>query len=195
MARTISFDPQEVLSTVAKLFRQNGYDGTSMRDVQKVTGLAPTSLYAAFGNKEQLFEQALLRYREQLAAMTTEALGNPKDGLPLVQRYFEMVIANTCPKNACLMGRALMDGTTDRAAMVVHQTFQSLEGMRVEAFAAAPEQGQIHTDKKPLVLAQFAMAVSFGLQMQARRGIDKEEFADLVCLTMRSITQAAEATV
>ena len=87
MARPLTFDPAEVLATIAELFRQRGFASTSMRDVQKATGLAPTSPYAAFGNKDQLFEQALQHYRHQMESAMADALGDPEDGLPMVERF------------------------------------------------------------------------------------------------------------
>ena len=105
MPRSLSFDPQEVLATVAELFRQHGFADTSMRDVQKATGLAPTSLYAAFGNKEQLFEQALAHYRQQIQGQMAAMLGDPQDGLACIERYLNAVVEHACAKFGCLLGR------------------------------------------------------------------------------------------
>ncbi len=43
-------------------FWQNGYSRTSMSDLAKMSGMAKPGLYATFGDKEVLFERALLHY-------------------------------------------------------------------------------------------------------------------------------------
>ena len=46
------------------LFWQKGYEGASLADLTGALAINKTSLYAAFGNKEEFFKQALLRYQE-----------------------------------------------------------------------------------------------------------------------------------
>ncbi|MCV0424545.1 MAG: TetR/AcrR family transcriptional regulator [Roseibium sp.] len=53
---------KEALHSVMIAFWQNGYSSTSMNDLADVSGMAKPGLYAAFGDKEALFEKALLHY-------------------------------------------------------------------------------------------------------------------------------------
>ena len=57
-------DAKDALQSVMIAFWQNGYAGTSMNDLSEVSGMAKPGLYAAFGDKEALFERALLHYFE-----------------------------------------------------------------------------------------------------------------------------------
>ncbi len=49
------FDKDEALEKAMKLFWTRGYDGTSMAEIIETLGINKPSLYAAFGNKEELF--------------------------------------------------------------------------------------------------------------------------------------------
>jgi TetR/AcrR family transcriptional regulator, transcriptional repressor for nem operon len=59
MARPRAFDESVVLSQARALFANQGYNGTSIDDLVKATGLLRGSLYKAFGSKRNLFELLL----------------------------------------------------------------------------------------------------------------------------------------
>ena len=59
MARPRAFDEHVVLSQARTLFANQGYNGTSVDDLVKATGLLRGSLYKAFGSKRNLFELVL----------------------------------------------------------------------------------------------------------------------------------------
>ncbi|MGV8875053.1 MAG: TetR/AcrR family transcriptional regulator [Rhodococcus sp. (in: high G+C Gram-positive bacteria)] len=61
MGRTRSFDEATVVASAAERFRSNGYEGTSLDDLLRATGLHRGSLYQAFGSKRGLFLAALTR--------------------------------------------------------------------------------------------------------------------------------------
>ncbi len=46
---------EQVMQCAAVLFAQNGYDGTSIRDIAAAVGMLPGSLYHHFASKEDLF--------------------------------------------------------------------------------------------------------------------------------------------
>ena len=66
MVRTRSFDPATALSVAVDVFASKGYAETSMEDLVKATGVSRYGLYGTFGNKRELFEQALERFAERM---------------------------------------------------------------------------------------------------------------------------------
>src|SRR5437868_11723100 len=73
--RPRSFDRQEALCAALRVFREHGYEGTSMTDLQEALGgLSPPSIYAAFGSKEQLFKEATDLYHTKLRAAAGRAM-------------------------------------------------------------------------------------------------------------------------
>lgn len=71
MGRPPTFDRAEVVRSAAAAFLETGYEGTSIDDLVRRTGIHRGSLYQAFGSKRGLFLTAL---RQTLTPDTTDAL-------------------------------------------------------------------------------------------------------------------------
>lgn len=56
------------------VFWQQGYEAASLTDLTSAMGINRTSMYAAFGNKAELFRKALERYTRGPAAYGVRAL-------------------------------------------------------------------------------------------------------------------------
>ncbi len=64
MGRPREFDIDEALDCALHVFWSKGYEGTSIAELTEAMGITRPSLYAAFGNKEELFRKALDKYVE-----------------------------------------------------------------------------------------------------------------------------------
>ena len=64
-----------------RLFWEHGYEQTSIADLTLELGISATSLYAAFGDKQTLFEEAVDRYEASPESVTTVGLAgtNPHE--------------------------------------------------------------------------------------------------------------------
>lgn len=86
MPKTVQFDEQQILKNLRFLFREKGYNGTTLKDLCKTTKLNPGSLYNSFGNKDQLFILALESYNEiainrRIEKYLNTEIGSPFSGL------------------------------------------------------------------------------------------------------------------
>jgi AcrR family transcriptional regulator len=75
--RTRQFVVDEALDRALEVFWAHGYDGATLPELTRAMGINRPSLYAAFGNKEQLFRKALGRYQTGPMSSLTEALRQP----------------------------------------------------------------------------------------------------------------------
>src|SRR2546428_9978457 len=75
--RTRQFDADEALDRALEVFWARGYEGATLPELTRAMGINRPSLYAAFGNKEQLFRKALDRYQTGPMSFLTEALRKP----------------------------------------------------------------------------------------------------------------------
>lgn len=58
-------------------FWEAGYEGSSMQNLVDRMGISRQSLYDTYGNKRELFEAALARYRDEVIEPAIEALNDP----------------------------------------------------------------------------------------------------------------------
>src|SRR5688572_995278 len=77
MGRHREFDVEKALDAVVRVFWRKGYEGASYADLTKAAGVERPALYAAFGNKEELFRRALARYYERYLHYVPEAMELP----------------------------------------------------------------------------------------------------------------------
>ena len=75
--RTRKFDADEALGRAMEVFWTRGYEGATLPELTAAMGINRPSLYAAFGNKEQLFRKVLDRYRDGPTAFVAIALKEP----------------------------------------------------------------------------------------------------------------------
>jgi len=100
MARA-QFDRNEVIDKSIDLFWENGFSASSMKEVVQVTGLKPGSLYLAFGNKEGLFREALVRYAQQRKAQMRGVLDNAQSVGEGICSILEAVVQESTKENYC----------------------------------------------------------------------------------------------
>jgi TetR/AcrR family transcriptional regulator, transcriptional repressor for nem operon len=60
--RPREFDVDQVVAAAKDLFWERGYQGSTLSDLETAAGLKRSSLYQAFGTKEELFDEALDLY-------------------------------------------------------------------------------------------------------------------------------------
>src|SRR6516225_6652522 len=75
--RPTGFDTDRALDVAMRLFWERGYEGTSMADLSSAMGIHPSSIYAAFGDKQELFALAAKRYADIPAQYMVRALEQP----------------------------------------------------------------------------------------------------------------------
>ncbi len=63
MGRQRKFDEEDILFRAMELFWIRGYEATSIQHLETHLGVGKRSLYNTFGNKENLFIEALKRYQ------------------------------------------------------------------------------------------------------------------------------------
>ena len=94
------YDVDSLLAVAVAVFTERGYDGTSMEDLARASGLSKSSLYHHIDSKEQLLRLALERAVEPLFAVTQEpgaVDGRAIDRLEHVVRREVEVLAERLP--------------------------------------------------------------------------------------------------
>ena len=105
MARPRSFDEAEVLAAVMTTFWRRGYNATTTRGLEEISGVGIRSLANTFGDKDSLFLKALRRYREGTENSIAQLFNPPS--VDAVVGFFEALSSPVEPENplncGCLM--------------------------------------------------------------------------------------------
>lgn len=187
MGRRREFDTEKALDAVLAVFWAKGYEGASYADLTAATGVARPGLYAAFGNKEEMFLKALDRYDALFMGFFSHALLEPSSAA-VVRRFLEgsaEVQTGSCTPRGFGINGALAgsdEGEAIRLRLVSRRG--GGEQRLAERFATARDEGDLRPEADPLALARFVMAVSQGMAVQAKAGATREQLLELVDLVL-----------
>jgi TetR/AcrR family transcriptional regulator, transcriptional repressor for nem operon len=73
MARTLEFDYTTALERATRLFWENGYPNTSLRDLLKKMGIGEGSFYNTLKSKKNAYLECLKHYNETVNLRRAEA--------------------------------------------------------------------------------------------------------------------------
>lgn len=165
MGRQKTYDRDTVLEKAMKLFWKQGYEGTSLDEIVKTTGLNRFSLYKEFGGKMGLFGETLHRYLTDFQEISGVLEEQPL-GLANIRAYLKRLAG------ARFLHGCFMLNTMTEKHHVSRSTFgeirRFLEGAE-QAFranlAAALKQGELEKDTDIEALAKTLMALDIGMVM------------------------------
>lgn len=90
--RPKTFDQTQALEAAMLQFWESGFEGSSMQKLVDRMGISRQSLYDTYGNKRELFEAALKRYREEIIepklAQLDDASRSPSE---LIRQHLESI--------------------------------------------------------------------------------------------------------
>ncbi len=181
------FDEEKVLNEAMKAFWQNGYGGTSMKQLIGCMGLNPGSIYATFGDKRALFFRVMNCYTNQVREKHRELKKqNTPRGL-IMALFDEMNTAiNAKPgHDGCFMVNTAVDiAPQDKEIrQYISQWFEELEEFFQQIIAEAQQLGEIRQDLDPGKAARNLIALVCGAQVLARvspKHVVKEDLMDQV---------------
>jgi TetR/AcrR family transcriptional repressor of nem operon len=192
MARTRAFDPSTALSRAVDLFSSKGYSETSMEDIVRATGVSRYGIYGTFGNKRELFEQALDQYADGLGKQSFLRLLEPEASLANIRAIFDERVddmCNTDENKGCLFIHSAMElAPQDLELRDVLQRFMK---RMCKAFAvgldSAKEQGEVRADLDVRAAGELLTSTMFGLVILGRTGFSRETLDGIVDSTMASL--------
>lgn len=91
MARPQQFSTDEVLDKAMLLFWEQGYEATSIGELEERTGLSRSSIYQAFRSKRGLFDRVLDRYVDLRIGSMLEQLETGEAGLEAITGFFSRI--------------------------------------------------------------------------------------------------------
>jgi AcrR family transcriptional regulator len=188
--RPRAFDVDAALDQALIVFWRQGYEGTAVSDLTSALGINRPSLYAAFGNKEQLFRKVLDRYLDGPGRYAAEALALPR-ARDVVQRLIEGAIdltAGPATPQGCLNVRnAQACGPESHAVRqdVIARRAAGTTALR-QRLARAQAEGDLAAGSDPATLAQYVVTITDGIASQAANGASADDLRRVAELAMRA---------
>jgi AcrR family transcriptional regulator len=186
--RPRAFDIDEALDKALLVFWRLGYEGTSLTDLTEAMGINRPSLYAAFGNKEELFYKVADRYLEQISSFVPVVLAAP-NGRDAIEGFLRgSVDAQTqpdCPPGCLSVQGALAvsaDGERIRDYLA-EKRFGAELALRAR-LERARNEGELPEETDTVTLARFFGTVYQGTAVQAGGGATREELHRVVDVAM-----------
>ncbi len=199
MVRARAFDPATTLSQVVDLFSSKGYSDTSMEDIVQATGVSRYGIYGTFGNKRELFEQALEQYAESMGKKSFLRLLEPNASLQHIRAIFQERIDDLCGDEhiqscdreykGCLFVHTAMElAPQDEELRGVLQRFMKRIS---KAFSigldSAKGRGEIRKDVDVDRAGQLLTSTLFGLAVLGRTGFSRESLHGIVEATLEGL--------
>jgi AcrR family transcriptional regulator len=163
------YDAASLLAVAARVFTERGYDGTSMEDLARATGLSKSSIYHHVEGKEQLLRLALQRALEPLFAVTAEpgaSTGPAIARLEYVLRREIAVLVEELPYVTLLL-RVRGNTETERWALDRRRAFDRIV---TDLVAAAQAEGDLRAGADPAVVARLLFGMINSLTEWYRPG-------------------------
>jgi AcrR family transcriptional regulator len=179
IGRPRGFDADEALERAMLVFWAQGYEGASLDDLTGAMGITRTSMYRAFGNKEDLFRKALDRYTEGPASYFTRALGRAT-AREVAAAYLDGVVEAAtkpdCPVGCLGVQGSLASGESGRPARDALAAWreEGVNHLRVR-FQQAVDDADLPAGADPARLARYLMTVANGIAVQAAGGTTRDE--------------------
>jgi AcrR family transcriptional regulator len=193
MGRARAFDADEALDRAMTVFWTKGYEGASLADLTEAMEISRPSLYAAYGNKEELFRKALERYGEGPSSYERDALAQPTaravaEGLlrgaadvqtdPATPAGCLAVLGSTyCAEESSPIGKTLI-----AFRLAGHAAIR-------ERFERARAEGDLPANADPNALTHYIGTVVCGMAVLAASGVTRKELERVIELTMRAWPQ------
>jgi AcrR family transcriptional regulator len=190
VARPREFDTDAALCAALNVFWKQGFEGASLTDLTNAMGITRPSLYAAFGNKEELFRKALDRYVDGPGGYVQIALAKPTAREVVEHILFEAADAVTDPDNppGCLAVQGAL--SCGEAAESIKQELMTRrangeQDLR-QRFERAITESDLPRESDAADLARYISAILQGMAVQAAGGASREQLRKIAKMTLRT---------
>lgn len=192
--RPRAFSRDKALSAAAQTFWRLGYEGASIVDLTAAMGITAQSLYAAFGSKAALYEEALDAYQTSIGAYTARALAEESTAIGacvrvLIESALEFTRSDQ-PKG-CMISTATLACAEEHRPLALKVA--ALRSATLAAFEARLDRGIAEGDLDPDsdigALARFMGAIIQGMSVQAQDGASQSDLMRIAQIAQAELSR------
>ncbi|MGQ0442673.1 MAG: TetR/AcrR family transcriptional regulator [Methylophilaceae bacterium] len=188
--RPPAFNHEEALEKAMQTFWTYGYEGTSMAALIEAMDMNKPIIYAAFGNKEALFNKVLDKYVAGPSAFVKEAMSEPTS-FQVVKVFFtkaiELLAEHHNPRGCMIVQGALSCGPEAEMIQKKLTSYRaSIEDSFKKRFEFAKANADLPEDTDTSALAKYVATMHQGISVQASSGASKDELMGIVVIVMQN---------
>ena len=188
--RPREFDTDRALDAALKVFWSRGYEGASLSELTTAMRINRPSLYAAFGDKADLFRKVVDRYVQKQASVWERLLD--KESAKSAVRNMLTVAADslTGGKNprGCLLVQAALSCTKQSDCIKKELAVKRADGglLLQTRLQRAQSDGELSQNVDVAVLSRFYNTVLRGMSVEASGGASRSDLQNVIDLAMKA---------
>lgn len=176
MGRPRTFDSRQALTAAMNVFWAKGYDGASLKDLTGAMGISGPSMYAAFGDKRELFLKTIDLYGDVDGCAPVVMFESEPDIRLAVRGFLEEVIiyatAHESGAKGCFLASSVsasigeVEGVKERVEKAIEDTDKRL----ASRFEREKENKVLPEDFPSLERARLLYDIRQGYMFRGRAG-------------------------
>ncbi|KOY15095.1 TetR/AcrR family transcriptional regulator [Paenibacillus xylanivorans] len=178
MVRQREFDTDKALEAAMQIFWDKGFEATSLSDLTTAMGIQRPSLYAAFGDKKELFETALRRYTTLHAAQVRSRLQHTSSVKEAFRALFEHIGAEgdvTDPRHGCFCINTMVELAPHdpKFAVLTREHQMYLAAIFKQTIERGQGTGELSDDLDAIALSKSLVVSMIGLTVMMKSEPDR----------------------
>ncbi|MCP1134192.1 TetR/AcrR family transcriptional regulator [Paenibacillus polysaccharolyticus] len=178
MVRKREFNTEEALDAAMHVFWLKGFEATSLTDLTTAMGIQRPSLYAAFGDKMELFEHVLRRYTNSHAAQIRAMLGHGESVREAFRAVFDWITSGKKKVNAshgcfCINTMVELAPHDPKFAVLTREHQMYLAVIFRETLEKGQQNGELPEELNAGLVAQSLVVSMIGLTVLMKAAPDR----------------------
>lgn len=165
VGRPRGFEEDQVLDAAMNTFWNQGYEGTSLKDLCSATGLHKGSLYQAFGDKHELFLKSLKYYMEQSFKEVAASAYLHDSPMANLRSLLNEITIKCIEGSGCMVINSLIEMAPhdQEVKQMIDQSYAMEKRFLTDLIDRAQRNGEITIKQEPDRLAAVLMVTLAGL--------------------------------
>jgi TetR/AcrR family transcriptional repressor of nem operon len=187
MARAKKFDEDAVLLKAMKLFWEQGYEKTSIKDLVAHTGIHKGSMYDTFGDKQSLYIKALIRFIEMNEQSIKRLRTEPHSTKEVIRSLFDMAVRQReeLPDGCFIVNTAVELAKHDAESKEwVLTEWARLERLLYDLIVAGQQSGELSNTLNAEWLSQYFNNALIGVRVMVKSITDRDKLQHIIDMNM-----------
>jgi AcrR family transcriptional regulator len=187
--RPKAFCEKQALHAAVLVFAEKGFENASLTDLTAAMGINRFSMYASFGNKEQLYVKAMEVFNDMRKQRVTDTLKGPSARESITQLLKEIVDRFTDNiHGVCFVTQAPLTSAevSDETRELMARRRAEVETAIRERIKKAIKEGELPASTSAKDLARYYAVIIQGFALQAQHGGTRDELLRVVDVVMEN---------